>query len=201
MDLSVRTDALTANTNADNDYTFKAATKYGSQLMKTEQSHARSYSCEMDVTLAAGVTDLAEIYGNATTTVTVTSVELFGTATAATGQEFALVRRSAANTGGTKAAGSVMQHDTADAAANSTPQAYSANPSALGATANQGRRTFLLLDTTAAATQRDEKEWQFTGQKGIVLAGTAQGLCIFAIGAPTIVGAVVRVRISWIELP
>lgn len=200
--LGVRRDLLVSSVSANGDYTEQAGTKYSSQLVKQEQYHARSFTSEMLITAPAAATDIAELFGNATTTVVVTGVELYGTATAATALEFTLIRRSTANTAGTSTNGTVINHDSADTANVSVPKQYTANPTT-GTLLGTVRQAFVLLDIAAGATVRNVIAWVFgetQSAKGIVLNGTAQGVAINLNGT-TPAGASLRVRISWIELP
>ena len=202
--LGVRQDFLSSLMSAVLDYGCLAITKFGSQVIKAEHFHSRSFSSEMLITAPAPTaTDIAEIFGNATTQVVVTGVEIWGTATAASPIEVSIKKRTTANTAGTKTAGLVCAHDSGDTANVSVPQQYTANPT-LGTDGNTVRQSPLSLDTAAASVARQILAWAFgetQGAKAIVLNGTAQGCVISLGGAAVPTGASFRVRISWSEFP
>lgn len=95
-------------------------------------SGKQTYMASATFTPAATPTDLVTIVGTATKTVRVWSFKITTTTTAAGSHQFALIKRSAANTTGTFVAGTAVPLDSANAAATATVGHYTANPGGLG---------------------------------------------------------------------
>jgi hypothetical protein len=85
-------------------------------------------------TVAASTTDFITLFGSASKIVEVLKVfaEFDFTATNLLINAW-LIKRTAVNTGGTSAAQTITQLDSADPVATATPRQYTANPSGLGA--------------------------------------------------------------------
>jgi len=103
------------------------------QPISPESSKATYSAGVKKTTFAATATDIIQLIGSTSKTIKLARVQITADATAAGILELYLVKRTAANTGGTAAAITGIAHDTQDPAYTATLQEYSANPSALGA--------------------------------------------------------------------
>ena len=188
-----------ATSAATGDYHLIAVNAYGGVLTAPFATTAKTYSASNAVTVAASATDIALINGNATNTVIVTRVIVTGNATTAGSYQVSLIKRSAANSGGTSTSFTPLPHEAADGAAvSSAVLYYTANPTP-GATVNTVRTEFIAFGSTTVGG--GGVEWDFGKYgKGIVLSGTAQGLAV-NLGGATITGGVVSVTFEFIELP
>ena len=197
MVLGVRRDALTTSSSATGDYNEIATNRFGAILNAGFRTTARTYSASANITLAASATDVVAFFGNATSTVHVTKIRVTGIQTTTGIVDFLLVRRSTANTGGTSSNFSLAQHETTDAVNNSTPIAYTANPTP-GTSLGNIRRWYQVISATTTP-EFSEYTLEF-GENGkpLVLSGTAQGICLNLNGA-TVTGGVINVSIEWIE--
>jgi hypothetical protein len=158
-----------------------------------------TFSASATVTLAALATDVVTITGNATTTVTITEMRISGISTTAVTTPVLLIKRSAANTGGTHTALVAVPHDSNNAAADATGLVYTVNPTALGAAVGTIRQDRVSFATTGTVAQ-DAIVWDFGTRncQGIVLRGTAQTLAINLNGI-TVAGGSLSVDIEWTE--
>lgn len=149
------------------------------------------------VPLAAGATDLFTISGSATKTVKVLSLHISGNATTAVTVPLSIIKRSAANTGGTSTAPTVTPHDSNNAAGTAVVLAYTANPTALGATVGMLDTFKLDLPASATATNVNLDE-DFNDGQPYVLRGTAQILAI-NLNTSAITAGNLTVAIHWTE--
>jgi hypothetical protein len=95
---------------------------------------SRVYSaCSTAFTPGAAPTDIFTITGSATNNIYIMKMGISTTQGAAGVNAFHLLKRSAANAGGTSAAATVTPYNSADAAGTATVLQYTANPAALGA--------------------------------------------------------------------
>lgn len=101
-------------------------------LYVNEEGQKATYSTVATVTLASAATDFFEFCGIASKETRLRSISLQGYATTATTANVQVIKRSAADTGGTFAAASVTSLDSANGAAAPVAQSYTANPSGLG---------------------------------------------------------------------
>lgn len=149
---------------------------------------------------AASATDLFTITGSGTKTVKVLRVQVSGTATAAGAYDFQLIKRSTANSGGTSTSPAAVPHDTNDAAATATINAYTANPT-LGTTVGTVRSIKGTVTTAAGAISNVPSEVDFNTRGGEpwTLRGTSQVLAL-NLNAATMTGGSVNIDIEWIEV-
>ncbi len=161
---------------------------------------AKSYSISFNVAAAATATDIAVISGNATNTCYVTRVTISGVQTTAGLVDTLLIKRSAADTGGTSAGQVAVPHDSTDAAASSLVLAYTANPGALGTAVGTVRRGYIPVDAAASVVGVESTVFDF-GDKGkeIILRGVAQQLAINLNGV-TVTGGLFNICIEWFEV-
>lgn len=152
--------------------------------LTTLDANKNTYSFSGTVTAVAGVTDLITITGSATKTVRVTRISLFATQTTGTVGTVSLIKRSAANTGGTFSAKTAVPHDSNNAAATVVVNAYTANPTALGAAVGTLRTKFIAIgsptSTNANPIIPDDfiSEFGNRAAQGLILRGTSQILAI-----------------------
>jgi hypothetical protein len=151
---------------------------------------------------AALATDIFTIIGSATKLVKVVALEVNGVQTTAGAIQAQLIKRSAANTGGTTVAVAGTPHDSNDAAATAVVTAYTANPTTLGAQVGspiRTRRIFLPLATSVV--DAPGARWVFgrrAGEKALALRGVAQTLALNLNGI-TIAGNNFDITITWTE--
>lgn len=166
--------------------------------------HEATYSAgSTAVVPPATPTDICTITGSATKTVKVTRVEVSSTQTTAGINSWFLVKRSAANTGGT-ASGTFTRvpHDSAQGAATATTLAYTANPAGLGALVGIVRVAHLLSPAPGGTTAPNQL-WNFDGgdwfDKPIFLRGITEVLAINFNGAALPTGLSVNCNFQWVE--
>lgn len=154
-----------------------------------------------DITPVATATDVLVLSGSATKVIRVTKVSVVGTATAASIYDNYIIKRTAANTGGTSTSVTPAQSDSADAAATATLRLYTANPSALGTgIAVEGAKTYLSAGATpGAAALPHVYTFGTRNDKAIVLRGTGESLAFNFGGQAVPSGANLYLSIEWTE--
>jgi len=154
-----------------------------------------------DVTPVATATDVLTLCGSATKVIRVTKIEASADATGAAMVDFYIYKRTVANTGGTSAAITAAQMDSADAAPSSIVLRYSANPSALGAGVLVAGEHYEIPATTG--NSYSSIPWNETfgtrNAKALVLRGTAQCVAFSLNGATLPAGLSLYVGIEWTE--
>ena len=195
--LGVRRDNLAIPTSATGDYSEIATDRYGSTLIKDQTRHKRTYSLAFTVTPATAATDIFQLIGSATTTVSVNKINISGTQTTGGQTTMTIAKRNTANTGGTSSSSTMVVHDSTDAAATSIGTIYTTNPTP-GASAGN-LRIFSLPLGAATATTNNIVQLDF-GERGkpVVLNGIAQTLAI-ALGGVTLAGGSINVWIEFTE--
>lgn len=197
--LGVRRDTLASSTNATGDYNEIAVGPYGEAIVRRYETHAKTYSCAVNVAAAASATDIAVISGSASTTVFITKVIISGIQTTAGLNDVLLIKRSTADTGGTSTGGTIIPHDSSDAAAGASVLAYTANPGALGTTVGSVRRNYLpVAGATSVVNPVVTYEFGVIGRP-IVLRGVAQQLAVNLNGA-TLTGGTFDINFEWFEI-
>jgi hypothetical protein len=190
MGASDGTDARTLITNPVNAV---------QSLQVQNAEHLRkTYSASFTVATAATATDIATIIGSASTVVRVTKIELTGLATTAVTTPILLIKRSAADTGGTSTTATAIPHDANDAAATAVVSAYTANPTGLGAAVGTIRSTKMVFPLTGVLDSVIIWEFGIRNNKPIVLRGVAQNLAI-NLNSITVTGGSVSGFIEWTE--
>jgi hypothetical protein len=191
--LGVRRDSPFVSSSASGDYNEMAVDKYGARLVKDIARHKRTYSASFNLFSIGTATDLFEIKGSATTTVSINKIGF--TATQTTGAQiiFSLMKRTAANTGGTFSNASFIPHDSANAAATSVGSIYSAPP-VIGGGSNYIRSVSSYVSATATQNNTYTYDFGSSGQP-IILNGVAQALALNIGGATMTSGSV----FVWIE--
>ncbi len=173
---------------------------FKSESFKIKPADApRSYSATIvGLVPATTPTDIFSITGSATKTVKVKNITVSGTQTTAGVINVLLVKRSAANTGGTSTNPTAVNHDSVDAGATATINAYTANPS-LGATVGTVNAIRQWVPT---ATGIPSVEEFFFGdapfKKEIILRGIAQVFSV-NLNSVTVAGGSIDISIEWTE--
>ncbi len=160
-----------------------------------------TYSTGLQFTAANTATDIVTISGSATKTIRVLRVWLSGIQTTGGIEEVIFYKRSAANTGGTLTGGIVLvPHDSNSAAATATVNAYTANPTTLGATIGPLAifRTQIPTATTTTTYNPLIVDYGNRPGQGIVLRGAGQLFTINLAGV-TWAGNVLDINIEWTE--
>lgn len=149
---------------------------------------------------AASATDVIAIGGSASKTVRVTRLELFMTQTTSGAVVLQLIKRSAADTGGTVGSTPTpTPHDSTNPAVTGTLVSYTANPSQ-GAVAGVVKNVSVLVPS-AATVGNTPIVWTWGGpqpEQAIVLRGTAQQLCL-SLGGVTVTGGNIYCSVTWTE--
>lgn len=152
---------------------------------------------------ASAATDIFTISGSSTPgrKVKVLRIEVSGIATASQAIAFNIVKRSAANTGGTATNPAAVAHEAVSGlSASATVTAYTANPSALGTAVGvlQAKRGTLL--TAAAGSPASPTPFDFTtaNSKFPTLNGPNEVLALNFNGQ-TAAGNALDVFVTWAE--
>ena len=145
-------------------------------------------------------TDIFTINGSATKTIRVTRIAFTAIQTTAAQRDVVIIKRSAANTGGTSSAVTAVPHDSSNAAGTASVKAYTVNPTGLGATVGNFRTRKVFVGTAAGTQNSDEFIVDFGDRPGqaIVLRGTAETLAI-NLNAVTSAGNSCDISIEWTE--
>jgi hypothetical protein len=197
--VDVRADTLTPNgtSSANGDWSQRSVTKYGSSLTKLESTHKRSYSAAFTVVPASSCTDLVEIIGSSSKTVSINKIIISGTQTTGGEQTFYLKRRSTASTGGSSTTATLVPHEATDVAATSSIKIFTANPTT-GSAVGDIRVLGIPIPATTATTKYQEVIDFGERSKPIILSGTSQTLCINLNGA-TLTGGSINISIEFTE--
>lgn len=153
------------------------------QVLVNTQGQRATYRCAaLALATVTAATDIAILPGSASKTVRVTRVGIGLTIdTAAQYVNVNLVKRSAADTGGTSGAMTVALMDSTNGPTTVSPLSFTGNPS-LGAATNGGviaaARYFAALSGTAAPTTQLVFEFGTANGQAVVLRGVAEGLAI-----------------------
>lgn len=172
------------------------------QFQPTPSNPTRNstYKASAIVTTAASATDIFTLKGSATKVVTVTSIECSGLATTAGAAELTLIKRSAANTGGTSTAPVAVPVQSTLPAGTAAVAAYTANPTVGTAVGTVGSKVVGLPLATGAGG--GGVSWDFVSDgfsQPIVLRGAAQSLSVNGNGATLAPGATLGCTFTWTE--
>jgi hypothetical protein len=165
-----------------------------------------TYSASASFVPVASATDIAILPGSASKTIKVLRVKLQLSSTSTTAQNIVaqLIKRGAANTGGTSSAMTVVPHNSGNTTATAAPLTYTANPTI--------NNTVGAVDTGIVSTQQaptagtagyPQNEWvvDYTapGMQPIVLSGVAQGLAVNLGGVTVSATATAKVTFTYTE--
>jgi hypothetical protein len=159
-----------------------------------------SYSASIKgLTAATTPTDIFTIIGSASKTVTISRITISGQQSGPGVALFRVIRRSAANTGGTSSTVTAVPNDTNNAAATAVVKAYTANPTQGAAVGDVVSWEVSIPGTGQTAfTPFSQTFGAVPGQQGIVLRGVAQTLAINLNGV-TMGGSALNITIEWTE--
>ena len=150
-------------------------------------------------------TDVFTITGSATKVVRVTHLCLMGTQTTQATRSVLVIKRSAANTGGTSSACTAVPNDSNNAAATATVLAYTANPTGLGAAVGTMISRQIFIGNAAPGGNVSPIEGgggdlyeAYRPSQAIVLRGTAQVLAI-NLNSVTSAGNSFDIFVEWTE--
>lgn len=149
---------------------------------------------------AASATDIWTITGSATKTIKITRIVIGGRATAVANADIVLVKRSAADTGGTSTAPTAVPYDSLQGAATATLAAYTANPTTGTLVGNLGVYQYALGNLTTGVGH-DELTLDFGGRAGskpIILRGAAEQFGINLAGV-SYSGNLWDITVEWTE--
>lgn len=176
----------------------------GIDAVETETQKATYAYATASLTVAATPTDILTIAGSASVVTRVKRIAVYGISTAPGTLPIALIRRSAANVGGTSTSPTVLKHDINDATASSTVQLYTANATTLGATTGTIHNGILVTGSTVGVTTSGQfLVWDFTtrNDKALVLRGATDVLAINGNGATVPGGGSFTFDIEFTEEP
>ena len=160
-----------------------------------------SYSASTHgLTVAATPTDIWTFQGSASKTIRITRISISGNASSGGNALFRVIKRSAADTGGTSATLTNVPNDSGDGAATAVVKTYTANPTALGAAVGDVADWTLYITGTGNTNQEPfQNTWgSMAGSKAIVLRGAAQFLCLNLNGT-TMSGSALNITVEWTE--
>lgn len=152
-------------------------------------------------TPAATATDVFTLTGSGTKTINVHRIEVSGTTTSGSAIKITLglIRRSAANTGGTTSAITVAKHDSTNAAATASAVFYTANAASLGASAGTIRSNTTSFQASGVSDTNLNWDFNDDGGQPIVLRGTSEVLAI-NFNSTTVTGGVISISVEWSEV-
>lgn len=172
----------------------------GNELLSVPIAEAKrqSFSATAIFAAAASPTDVFTITGSASKTVKILSFYYTATKTANGFGNVVLIRRSAANTGGTSATPTIAKLDSTNATATAVVRNYTANPSALGATAGGIFSTRFFYSGLSAFGDKIILNFDSGTVQPITLRGTSELLAV-NLGAATQAGNSIAASITWSE--
>lgn len=153
------------------------------------------------LTVANAGTDFFTITGAAGRKIIINRISFSGIATSAAAVPITLIKRSAANTGGTSTTPTAVPVDSANA---TSPQgivrAYTANPSALGTAVGTVSAVRVILSTASASVGSTPIEFNLERMfhRPVVLNDATEVLSL-NFGAQTVAGNSLDLMIAWTE--
>jgi hypothetical protein len=195
--LGVRRDSALVSTSATGDYSEFAVDKFGATLTKEITRHKRTYSAAFNLFSVTTVTDLFQIIGSATTTISINKISFTAYQTTAAQLLFTVAKRSSVNTGGTSTAATLVSHDSTDSSATTVCSIYSAVPVSGSNVGNI--RSCSMLVGPANAQNSSSYTFDFgSNSKPIVLNGVTQAL-VLNLGGATMTAGSVYISIEFTE--
>lgn len=148
-------------------------------LPVTGNNTVASYSAAIVALANTGAGNLYCITGSATKTVKIKGIRVSAVATAAIVGDVSIVLRSAANTGGTSTAPTVVKMDQTNAAPTATVAAYTVAPTP-GAAIGTIRSRKMAVSTAGNAATSSEGLFQFSvyWDQPLTLRGTSELACV-----------------------
>ncbi len=155
-----------------------------------------------DFTPAATATDMVQIRASATKTVRITNICVSGDATGNSTEDIYLVKRTAANTGGTSAAVTITKYDSNDATPTASVVSYSVNPTGLGAGSLIAANHIAFPALTNPTVPVGNCAFTFgtrPARTAVLRAGTNEAISINWNGNAVPAGASLYMTIEWTE--
>lgn len=154
-----------------------------------------------DIAPVATATDVLTLAGSASKVIRITKILVVGKATSAAVYDLYVIKRTAANTGGTSTSPTGVKADSNDPAQTATLKLYTANPSALGTgQAFEANKLYLAAGTTPnASTLPSVYYFGNRGDKAPVLRGTSEVLAINFNGQAVPAGTELYIQLEWTE--
>lgn len=136
-------------------------------------------------------TDIFTIKGSATKTIRIMQMTFSGTATALAIIDLFLIKRSAANTGGTFVEGTAVKHDSQNSGSTAVVGHYTANPTGLGAAVGTIKKVKCLLPIASSPVAMPNNALLDRAilEQPIALRGTSEILALNFNGATLPVGS------------
>jgi len=147
---------------------------------------------------AASGTDIFTITGSNTRTVRIIRISITGTQTTGAMRDVFLIKRSAANTGGTSITLTNVPYDSNSIAATAVVRRYTANPSGLGAAVGTVSGSKFFLSGTGVVAGSIFVEFGPRYGQAIVLRGTSELLAV-NMNAVTSTGNSMTISVEWTE--
>lgn len=165
--------------------------------VSTEGTRATYGYAATGITPAATPTDVVVLCGSSTRTVAVKRVAVSGQATTAGTMDVVLLKRTAANTGGTATTPTPAKYDSTDASATATLSQYSANATSLG-TGIALRQLKLNMGVAGAAGNVDF-DFAIRNDRPLILRGATQCMAVNFNGGTVPTGGALAYGIEWEE--
>ncbi len=162
-----------------------------------------TYSATNTFVAAATPTDIFTINGSATKTIRILRVGLSATQTTSSEINVTLLKRSAANTGGTSSTLTAVPYDSTNNAATASVKSYTANPTALGSLVGNLQNIKFSVPVVAIggnASAQTELIVSFGDRPGqaLILRGTSETFAL-NLNSTTVSGNSFSVWIEWTE--
>jgi hypothetical protein len=148
--------------------------------------------------VATNPTDIFTLTGSASKTIRITRIAVTGTQTTGGMRDVLLIKRSAANTGGTSSTLTAVPHDSTSAAATATARSYTVNPSGLGTTVGTMRAEKVQISATTGVAGSLIADFGPRYGQAIVLRGTGEVISVNLNGV-TSTGNSMTCCIEWTE--
>lgn len=148
-------------------------------------------------TPAATPTDVITLYGASSKYVRIRKILVSGMATTAGSMDVSIVKRNAANTGGTSSAPAITRLNSANAAASAAAALYTANPSSTGA--GGAIATKKLNFGLAGTAGTIEFSWPSGDGVAPILRSATEGIAINLNGQAVPAGGTFSYTIVWEE--
>lgn len=169
---------------------------YGSPVLQ-RPTYAAAANFTYPVT---GAGDAACLVGSATKTIRVIGVRVSGTDSTAQSAVMQLIKRTAANTGGTSTQPSIAAYDSnLDGAATAVMNAYTVVPTPGAGIALRSDEVNLLATTSATSVVDYKFEPQTLLSQQMTLRGASQQLCVNFPNALSTAAANLNVTFEWTE--
>lgn len=163
---------------------------------------AQTYRAAIPLTaLASSPVDVFTVTGSASKTIYIKSITVQGTQTfPPTNQPIYLVKRSAANSGGTSTTPTKVALDSSNGTAAATVRAYTANATSSTGALTIGQRIMQYATVGAPVASLPAIRWDFGDglNQYVVLRGTSQVLSV-NLNAQTVTGGNLTAEIEWME--